>query len=150
MNKIETIKNEMEKMIVDNNLKVGLVKAILKRSEKDLDTLNQWNGRWEKVPTTFAELRELMNQVTYSTVESAFNTTTLNKDEVRELWTEMDHDNQANFTFRAWQTILGLDARNLKSVWNGHLAKNYETLFDNEDMLDEFKNIVDTIKVHYN
>lgn len=148
MKKIEMIVKEMKGMIKANGLDVSMVTEVLNDSENhNINILGEWE-KWEKIPTTFTEMRELMKRVTYRTVESAFNSVVLDKDEVRELWAQMDDDNQSNFIFRAWQTIL--NSRNIKTAWEGKLAKNYEKLFDNEDLLVSFKGVVIEIAGHYN
>ena len=144
MKKIEKIVKEMEQMIANNNLKVDDVIGIL----YDNVDYGVETGKWAYYATNVAELRDVIGTINWRRMESAFHGFVLDKDTVKEFYYGMDEDNQAYFVWEIWRNLLC--GRIVEGEHWKNERKNIVTLFEVDDLLKDFEEVVFKIAEHNN
>lgn len=136
------IKNKMEQMIEANDLEVDEVCEILFQSTD----FNIKTGEWEYAATTVTELRDVIGEINWRRMESAFHGFVLGKDTVREFWNKMDENNKTSFLFETWRSIL----KNIiiHTARHEHNRANVTALFEVDDIWRNFEDILIFIKTH--
>ena len=136
------IKNKMEQMIEANGLEVDEVCQILFQSTD----FNIKTGEWAYYATNVAELRDVIGEINWRRMESAFHGFVLDKDTVREFWNKMDENNKSSFLFETWRCIL--KSTIIHTAWHEHDRANVIALFEVDDIWRDFEDVLILIKAH--